>query len=268
MIWPVLLIIPFIISFYYYKRNWQPHIPSFFSKKELIRIGHRGAPLLAHENTVSSFIKAVETDIDGIELDVQFSSDKQLIVYHDWACKALIGPVKYIDKTPYSKLEKIRFNNKKINKMPLFTEVLGVLPENYIKIIEIKSRHVFDSGIEKNTLDILQKYNFTESAIISSFNPFVIRRVRKFNPNIQTAYLWTKNNPQFIINSPLWAWWCKPDGFHADIDFLDINLAQWIRRKKMSLLAYTILTQEQLAKAHELGLDGIIVDDPDLNYGV
>ena len=73
-----------------------------------------------------------------------------------------------LDKTPYSKLEKIRFNNKNINKIPLFTEVLDVLPENYIKIIEIKSRHVFDSGIEKNILDILKKYNFTDSAIISS----------------------------------------------------------------------------------------------------
>jgi len=267
MIWPVLLIIPFIISFYYYKRNWRPYIPSFFSKKELIRIGHRGAPLLAHENTVSSFIKAVEADIDGIELDVQISSDKQLIVYHDWICETLIGPVKYIVKTPYSELKKIRFNNKKINKIPLFTEVLDVLPENYIKIIEIKSKSVFDTDIEKNTLDILKKYNITDSTIISSFNPFVIRRVRKLNPNIQTAYLWTKNNPQFIINSPLWSWWCKPDGFHADINYLDADMVKWVRQKKMTLLGYTILTQEQLIKAHELGLDGIIMNDPYLNYG-
>ena len=154
-----------------------------------------------------------------------------------------------------------------MNKIPLLTEVLNILPENYIKIIEIKSRYVFDVGIEKFALDILKKYNFTDSTIISSFNPFVIRRVRKLNPTIQTAYLWTKNSPQFIINSPLWAWWCRPDGFHADINFLDINLVQWIRKKKMCLLAYTILTQEQLAKAHKLGLDGIIMDDPNLNYG-
>ena len=118
----------------YYNSNWQPHKPSFFSKKELIKIGHRGIPLLDHENTVSSFIKAVEANIDGIELDVQFSSDKQLIVYHDWICEALIGPVKSIVKTPYSELKKIRFNNKNINKIPLLTEALDVLPEKYIKI--------------------------------------------------------------------------------------------------------------------------------------
>ena len=265
MIWPVLLIIPFIISFYYYKRNWQPRIPSFFSKKEIIRIGHRGAPLLAHENTVSSFIKAVETDIDGIELDVQFSSDKQLIVYHDWACKALIGPVKYIDKTPYSELEKIRFNNKNINKMPLFTEVLDVLPENYIKIIEIKSRHVFDSGIEKNTLDILQKYNFTESAIISSFNPFVIRRIKKLDPDLLTAFLWSRKNPQFIFNSPLWAWLSRPDCFHVDITNLEENFMKWARRKKLSVFVFTINNQTDFEKAKYFGVDGIITDNPYLN---
>ena len=89
--------------------------------------------------------------------------------------------------------------------------------------------------------------------------------MRKINPNIQTAYLWTKNNPQFIINSPLWVWWCKPDGFHVDINFLDKNLMKWIRQKKMSVLAYTVLNQQQLEKARLLELDGIFIDDPYLN---
>ena len=70
---------------------------------------------------------------------------------------------------------------------------------------------------------------------------------------------------QFIINSPLWVWWCKPDGFHVDIDFLDKNLINWIRRKKMSTLAYTIIDQKQLEKTQRLELDGIIIDDPHLN---
>jgi glycerophosphoryl diester phosphodiesterase len=89
--------------------------------------------------------------------------------------------------------------------------------------------------------------------------------VRKLNPNIQTAYLWTKNDPLFIINSPLLAWWCKPDGFHADIDFLEEHLMKWIRRKKMSVLTFTVISQQQLSKALNLEVDGIIMDDPHLN---
>ena len=164
-----------------------------------------------------------------------------------------------IEKTHYSKLGKIHFKNEPVNKIPLLTEVLDILPENCIKIIEIKSRHIFSVGIEKNTLNILEKYNITDSSIISSFNPFVIRRIRKLNSNIQTALLWSLEESLFIINSPLWVWWCKPDGFHADINYLDVDMVKWVRKKKMSLLAFTVLTQEQLAKAHELGLDGIFL---------
>ena len=50
-----------------------------------------------------------------------------------------------------------------------------------------------------------------------------------------------------------------------DIDFLDKNLMKWIRRKKMSIFAYTIIDQQHLEKTKHLGLDGIIIDDPHLN---
>ena len=265
MIWPELLIILLIIFLLYYKRNWKPQRFPFFSKGELIKIGHRGAPSLAYENTLDSFIKAMDAGMDGIELDVQYSADKQLIVYHDWAIKTLFGIEKRIEKTSYSEIEKIRFDNDDANKIPLFSEVLKVLPKKCIKIIEIKSIHLLNTGIEKNILDILNNNNIVDSCIISSFNPFVLRRIRKLNSHIQIAYLWTKNKPQFIFNSPLWVWWCKPDGFHSDINFLDNNLMKWIRRKKMSALAYTIIDQQQLEKAKHLGLDGIIMDNPHLN---
>ena len=266
MIWPELFIIILLIIFlFYYKRDWQPSAPSFFSKGKLIRIGHRGAPLHAHENTVNSFIKAVEEGMDGIEVDVQYSADKQLIVYHDWNLDALTGTEKRIEKTVYSEIEKVRFNNEDSNKIPLLTEVLDALPKKYIKLIEIKSMHLLNTGIEKKILDVLKKKCTGTNCVISSFNPFVIRRVRKLNPNIQTAYLWTKNSPLFIVNTPLWAWWCKPDGFHADIDFLDKNLVKWVSRKKMSLFAYTIKDRQHLEKAQHLGLDGIIMDNPHLN---
>ena len=40
---------------------------------------------------------------------------------------------------------------------------------------------------------------------------------------------------------------------------------QWIRRKKMSVLTFTVKTASDLAKAKHLGVDGIIMDDPYLN---
>lgn len=47
-------------------------------------IGHRGAPMLAPENTLMSFEKAVESGIDGLETDVAISYDGVPFLMHDY----------------------------------------------------------------------------------------------------------------------------------------------------------------------------------------
>ena len=49
----------------------------------MLKIGHRGAKGYEPENTLASFQKAIELQVDGIELDVHLSSDNQLVVIHD-----------------------------------------------------------------------------------------------------------------------------------------------------------------------------------------
>ncbi|MEM1832109.1 MAG: glycerophosphodiester phosphodiesterase, partial [Desulfurococcaceae archaeon] len=38
-------------------------------------IGHRGAPGIYPENTISSIIKAIELKVNGVEVDVRSTSD-------------------------------------------------------------------------------------------------------------------------------------------------------------------------------------------------
>ena len=47
-------------------------------------IAHRGASYLAPENTLSAFRKAMEIGADGVEMDVQQTSDKKLVIHHDY----------------------------------------------------------------------------------------------------------------------------------------------------------------------------------------
>ena len=48
-----------------------------------VRIGHRGAPTLAPENTLASARAAVKAGVDGIEFDVWYTADRKMIVIHD-----------------------------------------------------------------------------------------------------------------------------------------------------------------------------------------
>ena len=46
-------------------------------------IAHRGASYLAPENTLTAFRKAMEIGADGVEMDVQQTGDKKLVIHHD-----------------------------------------------------------------------------------------------------------------------------------------------------------------------------------------
>ena len=48
-------------------------------------IGHRGAPRERPENTLPSFLRALELQADGIELDVHCTIDRVVVVHHDIA---------------------------------------------------------------------------------------------------------------------------------------------------------------------------------------
>lgn len=51
--------------------------------KHVVVIGHRGAPTLALENTMSSFRAARDQGADGVEFDVVLTADGKNIVLHD-----------------------------------------------------------------------------------------------------------------------------------------------------------------------------------------
>ena len=48
-----------------------------------INYGHRGACAYAPENTMSSFKKALELGVNGIELDLQKTKDNKIVIFHD-----------------------------------------------------------------------------------------------------------------------------------------------------------------------------------------
>ena len=60
-----------------------PMPTSLTSDRHPTIVGHRGASGLAPENTLAAFQVAADLKIDGVEFDVQRTTDGHLIVFHD-----------------------------------------------------------------------------------------------------------------------------------------------------------------------------------------
>ncbi|MEM4736705.1 MAG: glycerophosphodiester phosphodiesterase family protein [Nitrososphaeria archaeon] len=145
------------------------------NKNEILILGHRGIPSLSFENTLESFQKIIDFNIDGTELDVLLTHDGIPVVYHDYSLKRFTGKdikVENIDYIDLKKIELIDFNMKSVC-IPTLYEVLDLLRNTKLINIEIKEKRRNDSRIEDKVLSIIKEYKLEDKVVISSFNPFV-----------------------------------------------------------------------------------------------
>ena len=227
----------------------------------MLIIGHRGAPNLAHENTIDSFEKAFKNNVDGIELDVQLTKDNKLAVFHDFHTFALNGHNQLIKDILYKDLQKI---SKRIT-IPTLDEVLKYLPANKELHIEIKSNQINNNIIVDKVLKSVSKKNINKNCIISSFNPFVLSAIKKKAPLQKVGLLWTRSIgcSWFITHYSYYK--VKPYSFHANINYFNHEIEHWVQRKGLKLYFYTVNNSRELIKAKEYQADGIFTDYPNID---
>ena len=160
-------------------------------------IAHRGFSSQAPENTLVAFRKAVELGCDMIELDIQFSKDKEVVVIHDDTLERTTnGKERLIDFTlaDIKKLDAGSWVGPQFSgeKVPTLKEVLqqskGKIPVN----IEIKhpkdGQYNIEELAEKAVKEVkdagmLSQVNFF------SFNPYSLQKVRRIEPKAWVTFI-------------------------------------------------------------------------------
>ena len=262
----IILLTLFVYCLYHMFSRWEPINLDKVLKNKFIIYGHRGVPSIAPENTLYSFQKAFDLKVNGIELDIQITKDKVLAVHHDNHLKRLTGSSKLIANLNYDELKKIDARgsdcqNIPFQKIPTLDHVLQILPKDLIINIEVKSNSIISEGMEESVIESIIKFDIIDRAIVSSFNPIVLRKIKKINPQIITAHLWGSHK---VFSSIYWVYYSQPDLFHANISLLNNKIARFIKSLKLKTFAYTVNSTEDFNKAKKLGLNGIFTDNPKL----
>ena len=268
----ILLLLLILIIYKMLNTHWESSCPTNLEQHNFFYYGHRGAPRLAPENTFLSFQKANNNNMNGIELDIQLSKDKKLIIYHDEYIDYNGSKIK-ISNLSLEQIQKIdvknNFANLSFQQIPELSEVFDILTDDMIINIEIKSyqSNFFTNGIENELLRAIEgKINY-QQLVISSFNPFIVKRIKKINRNLYTALIWSSKSYWWfsfamLPNYKVFSAYCKPDIFHVDINDVNKKLVSWFQKRNIPIYAYTVNTKPDLDKAKEYNLNGIFTDDP------
>ncbi|MGA2782691.1 MAG: glycerophosphodiester phosphodiesterase family protein [Smithella sp.] len=234
-------------------------------------IAHRGASAYFPENTIPSFEGAIAMGADMVELDVQFTSDKEVVVFHDEKLsRCTDGRGRIADHT-LAQLKKLdagiwydkNFQNTRI---PNLAEVLGVCKNKIAVNIEIKTEAVskmFFGGIEEKCLKIVEQSGMNGHVVFSSFDTRAIMHLKQIDNKVTVAVLFEKKHygsklPSDIINS------LGADAFNCSISNFKKEWLTNIKLNNIPVNIYTVNDAENMRRFLDMGISGIFTNNPDI----
>lgn len=243
-------------AYVFFIQKWSRPQPYYYKDSTFI-FGHRGSPTKITENTIASFEKAIQQGVDGLELDVRLTKDKQIIIFHDADLQRLLGENNKIKDLTYNQTQKYSF--KENTKIPLLEEVLPLLEKVKAVNIEIKSERICSGhGIISPLVNFLNKNNIDHKCVVSSFNPLILWRIKRKRPQTTIGCLYVCNKFFASWNNLVWMMRVKPDSLHIHYSLLDSWVVRWARKKGMHINSYTINDKKTFDGAK---IDGAFTDN-------
>lgn len=260
--------------------------------------GHRGSRGHLPENTIPSFLLAIDQGSDTLELDVVISRDNKVVVSHEpWFSSVIsVDPngVRITKETErdhnmfkltYAEIAKydvgsignVGFPDQKPMKVakPLMTDMFKAV-EKYVKDkklkpvrynIEIKSNPAGDGSFHpapeefsKLVLADIKKHKLEKRVIVQSFDIRPLQVLQKLAPKMPIALLAGGNEN---VTEKLDKLGFVPDTLSPHFSLVNEALVKLCREKGMKLVPWTVNEMADLERMKTFDLDGIITDYPD-----
>ena len=211
------------------------------------------------ENTIESVQKAIELNVDGIEIDVFKSKTGELVVYHDPFLSRLSNSNAFIEQISLDSIKKIELIGGYF--IPTLKEIVDIIPEKIFLNIELKGQHTaFETN--KIIINYLNTYNFPVSKfIISSFRWDELKKIRSFNKDIPIAIL--VDSLYKIDDAIKLAKQINAVALNPNKEFITKEIVNKIQSKNIKVYPYTINTPRNIRKMRSMGVDAIITDYPE-----
>lgn len=217
----------------------------------MLKIGHRGAKGYVLENTLLSFQKAIDLDVDGIELDVHLSADNQVMVIHDETIDRTTIAKGKVNDWPASDLQQLG--------IPTLTDVIELVNRKCLINIEIKDQKAtpFVLSIIENSIEM---NGWNDNLFqISSFDWTILEAIAQQNPSIRLGVLTEKSASEaFTFAKKINAFSLNP--FFKLID--QETVALW-QQNGFKVFPWTVNQVEDINFVKSLQVNGIISDFPD-----
>ena len=152
------------------------------------RFAHRGlhdGNRAVVENTMPAFIAARDAGF-GMELDIRFSKDMEVVVFHDDDLLRLAGDPRKVRELTLQELKQLRLNGMADARIPTLREVLDAVGGRTPLLIELKTGPG-NARLCRALMAHLEGY--PGEVLVESFNPLIVAWFRFHAPHILRGQL-------------------------------------------------------------------------------
>lgn len=231
-------------------------------------IAHRGANLVAPENTLSALYRAAEMGAKWVEFDVMLTSDRKAIVMHDFKLDRTTNAHGKVSNTSWQVVQRL---DAGAWFSPAFAGEKVPLLEDYVKAsaelgfgmnVEMKGNYFSANLLAEQVVSALARYwrRDLPRPVVSSFSSTCLRAMYKRAPEIALGWISSK-------------WWrnmaSKLDEYHcislsAEEKILTRERVSQLKQHGKQVLAFTVDDPNRARELFDFGVDAVFSNNPRL----
>ncbi len=250
---------------------------NLFLSDWFLNIAHRGGKQVAPEETLPAFQDAVNTGADVLEMDLHATSDGMVVCMHDDTVDRTTDGTGRIKDMTFDQLRDLDagfrfttdggqsypFRDKGI-LVPSLEEVLEAFggERSLYFVTEVKQSN---PSIVDAVLGVLERAGAVDQVVIAAADDNVIAEVREKNPEIFTSLAFGEMLTFATLEAQDERNYRPPARFlHPPWDVADSEFMDRARRFDLKVHVWTVNDRPTMEKVIDLGIDGIMTDDPGL----
>jgi glycerophosphoryl diester phosphodiesterase len=218
---------------------------------------HRGDSAHAPENTMLAFDKARAAGADGIELDVRFDGEHNVVVYHDSLLERLTGQPGRMEQLSAAERARLRVGGEPV---PLLAEALATFDVEFD--VEIKSVKVGRmASLVAATARVIRDSGRADQVLVSSFDPIALYQLHRHLPEVAIAYLCHDEQPLPLRRGWVGRWIGSSLVHPQNTLCTEARVRAW-HTAGLPINAWTVDDRAELERLARLGIDGVFANDP------
>ena len=251
--------------------------PFLLGKPRPIVVGHRGVPAVHQENTLAGVRRAIALGVPAVELDVQLTKDRRVVVMHDHDLRRLTGTRGRIFDLTWDQASRLRIRrevpmgidvhgNQVVTRyereepIALLEEVLAESDRLALNIeLKMTPTGFWQTEIARAVAKVVAAARAEHRVIITSFDPRKLRATSEAHPQLTTGYTWADNMLNFTLPMLEWLPLRRPadiasNAWHLLSRIVDSHVFGGMMRTRAVGAEHTLVGSQTVKRLHDRGI--------------